>query len=99
NAEALAWLGAAYCNTWVENFAEEFVAQGSKFTAEAITIDPFSAISHAIHTWTLLCVPNLDAALEVSKRSMALNPGDPAVLVNRAIALTYDGKATEAHAL
>lgn len=99
NAEALAWLGAAYCNTWVENFAEEFVAKGSKFTAEAITIDPFSAISHAIHTWTLLCVPNLDAALEVSKRSMGLNPGDPAVLVNRAIALTYDGKAAEAHAL
>jgi TolB-like protein len=99
NAEALAWLGAAYCNTWVENFAEEFVAKGSKFTAEAITIDPFSAISHAIHTWTLLCVPNLDAALEVSKRSMALNPGDPAVLVNRALALAYDGKAAEAHAL
>jgi predicted Zn-dependent protease len=44
-------------------------------------------------------VPNLDAALEVSKRSMALNPGDPAVLVNRALALAYDGKASEAHAL
>ena len=96
NAEALAWLGAAYCNTWVENFAEEYVTKGSALTAEAITIDPFSANSHAIHTWTLLC---LDAALEVSKRSMALNPGDPAVLANRALALAYDGKGAEAQIL
>ena len=99
NAEAMAWLGAACCNAWVENFAEEYATKGSMLTAEAITIDPFSAISHAIHTWTLLCVRNLDAALEVSKQSMALNPGDPAVLANRALALTYDGKGAEAQAL
>jgi hypothetical protein len=68
-------------------------------TAEAIAIDPFNAMSHAIHTWTLLCVGNLDSALAVSKRSIALNPGDPAVLVNRALALTYDGKGTEAQTL
>jgi hypothetical protein len=34
--------------------------------------------------------------LEASKRSLVLNPGDPAVLVNRALALAYDGKGTEA---
>jgi TolB-like protein len=99
NAEAFAWLGAAYCETWVESFAEEYATKGSMLTAEAIAIDPFNAMCHAIHTWTLLCVGNLDSALEVSKRSMALNPGDPAVLVNRALALTYDGKGTEAQAL
>lgn len=99
NAEAFAWLGGAYCETWVEGFAEEYATKGSMLTAEAIAIDPFNAMSHAIHTWALLCVGNLDAALDVSKRSIALNPGDPAVLVNRAFALTYDGKGTEAHAL
>jgi TolB-like protein len=99
NAEAMAWLGAAYCETWVESFAEEFATKGSTLTAKAITIDPFNAMSHAIHTWTLLCVGNLDAALDVSKRSVVLNPGDPAVLVNRALALAYDCKGTEAHAL
>ena len=99
NAEAFAWLGASYCATWSEDFAEEYAIKGSMLTAEAIAIDPFNAMSHAIHAWTLLCVGNLDAALEVSKRSIALNPGDPAVLVNRALALTYDGKGTEAHAL
>jgi len=99
NAEAFAWLGAAYCETWVESFAEEYATKGSMLTAEAVAIDPFNAMSHAIHTWTLLCVGNLDAALDVSKRSMALNPGDPAVLVNRALALTYDGKGTEAQIL
>lgn len=99
NAEAMAWLGAAYSETWVEAFAEEFAVKGSMLTAQAITIDPFNAMSHAIHTWTLLCIGNLDAALDVSKRSIVLNPGDPAVLVNRALALAYDGKGTEAHAL
>jgi TolB-like protein len=99
NAEAFAWLGAAYCNTWVENFDEEYATKGSMLTAEAITIDPFNAFYHAIHTWTLLCVGNLDSALDVSKRSIALNPGDPGVLVNRALALTYDGKGTEAQTL
>ena len=99
NAEAFAWLGAAYGTIWVEDFAEEYAIKGSMLTAEAIAIDPFNAMSHAIHAWTLLTVGNLDAALEVSKRSIALNPGDPGVLVNRALALTYDGKGTEAHAL
>jgi len=99
NAEAFAWLGAAYSNTWVEDFAEEYAIKGSMLTAEAINIDPFNAMCHAIHTWTLLCVGNLDSALSVSKRSVALNPGDPGVLVNRALALTYDGKRTEAQAL
>jgi TolB-like protein len=99
NAEALAWLGAAYGETWVEGFAEEYATKASLLSAESIAIDPFNAICHAIHTWTLLCVGDLDSALDVSKRSMELNPGDPAVLVNRALALTYDGKGTEAHAL
>jgi hypothetical protein len=83
NAEALAWLGAAYGQTWVEGFAEEYAIKASMLSAESIAIDPFNAICHAIHTWTLLCVGNLDSALDVSKRSMELNPGDPAVLVNR----------------
>jgi TolB-like protein len=96
NVEAIAWLGAAFCNIWVEDFAEEYAAKGAALTAEAIAIDPFSAMSHAIHTWTLLCVRNLDSALEVSKRAVALNPGDPAVLVNRALALTYDSSGQEA---
>ena len=99
NAEAFSWLGAAYCNIWVENFAHEYATKGAMLTAEAMTIDPFNAMCHAIHTWTLLCVDNLDSALSVSKRAVELNPGDPAVLVNRAAALIYDGKDAEAQAL
>lgn len=99
NAEALAWLGATYSNTWVENFAEKHAARGAALTAEAVAIDPFSAISHAIHTWTLLCIGDRQSALEASRRAMALNPGDPAVLVNRAFALTYDGSNAEVRML
>lgn len=99
NAEAMAWLGATYSETWVESFIEEYAVKGEKYTAEAIAIDPFNAKCHAFRTWTLLCVGHLDAALDVSRRAMALNPGDPAVLVNRAFALIYDGKGTEAQRL
>ena len=99
NAEAIAWLGATYCNAWIESFVEESATRGAAVSAEAIIIDPFSAISHAVHGWTLLCTGNLDSALTVSKRSVALNPGDPGVLVNRALALTYDGQGPEARAL
>ena len=77
NAEAVAWLGAACCNTWVEDFVEEYSIKGSILTAEAIAIEPFNAFCHAIHTWTLLCVGNLDSAIGVSKRAFELNPGDP----------------------
>jgi TolB-like protein len=99
NAEAVAWLGTTYCETWVRDFTEECATKGSMFTAESIAIDPFNAICHALHAWTLLHVGNLDSALNVSKRAFALNPGDPAVLVNRAVALSYDGKSIEAQAL
>jgi TolB-like protein len=99
NAEAMAWLGATYSEIWIEGFIEEYAVKGAKYTAEAIAIDPFNAKCHGFRTWTLLCVGNLDAALEVSQRAMALNPGDPAVLVNRALALTYDSRAAEAQRL
>ena len=99
NAEASAWLGAAYSTIWIESFAEEYATKGAMLTAEAIATDPFNAMCHALHTWTLLCVGNLDSALNVSKRSVALNPNDPGVLFNRALALAYAGQGTEAHAL
>ena len=99
NAEALAWLGATHCNIWLESFAEEHAAKGVSFSAKAIEIDPFNAKGHAFHTWALLCIGNLEAALEFSKRAVALNSGDPAVLVNRTLALIYDGKSAEAQKL
>lgn len=96
NAEAVAWLGATYSEDWVEDFSEESAIKGAALTAESVSLDPLSAICHAIHTWTLLCVGDLDAALRASARGIALNAGDPNVLANRALALSYDGKYAEA---
>lgn len=96
NAEALSWLGATYCESWMQNFMFEEAHQGAKLASEAVTIDPASAICHAIQAWTLLCVKDLDRALLASARGMALNRGDPAVLVNRALPLIYDGQHDEA---
>jgi len=98
-AEAVAWLGVTYCEIWTHDFIEEFANKGLLLTTESIAIDPFNAVCHALHTWTLLRAGNLEPALNVSGRAFALNPGDPAALVNRALALTYDGKSMEARAL
>lgn len=96
NAEAVGWLGVTYSEEWVEDFSEESAIKGAALAAEAVSLDPLSAICHAIHGWSLLCVGNLDAALRASERAIALNAGDPNVLANRALALSYDGKYAEA---
>lgn len=99
NADALAWLGAVHCETWIESFVEEYAATGARLTGDAIALDPLSATCHALHTWTLLCMGDLDSALKASNHSVSLNPGDPGVLANRALALSYDNKVTEAQDL
>ena len=96
NAEAAAWLGVTYSEAWVQDFTAENAVKGAVLTGEAIAIDPLNAACHALHGWALLCVGDLDAALRNSERAMALNPGDPTVLVNRALPLAYDGKYAEA---
>jgi TolB-like protein/Flp pilus assembly protein TadD len=99
NAEAVAWLGVTYSDDWVQDFSEESAFRGVALTAEAISLDPLNASCHAVHTWALLCIGDLDAALRTSERGIALNAGDPAVLVNHALTLTYDGKYAEARQL
>ena len=99
NAEAIAWLGVTYCEQWVQDFSVENAARGLELTASAIALDPADATIHAIHTWALLCVGDLPAALKVSERGLQLNPGEPAMMVNRALALGYDGRLQEADEL
>jgi TolB-like protein len=96
NAEALAWLSVTYCEEWAHDFNVIDAATGAALAARATALDPMSAISHAIKTWTSICVGNLDEALLASARGMALNPGDPAIQANRALALGYYGRYDEA---
>lgn len=99
NAEALGWLSVMICEEWVHEFNETEVAAGVALSAKATALDPMSAICHAIETWTSICVGNLDAALQSSAKGMALNPGDPNIQVNRALALGFDGRYGEASVL
>ncbi|MFO1203740.1 MAG: hypothetical protein U1E58_14005 [Tabrizicola sp.] len=46
-----------------------------------------------------ICFGDLDAALRSSARGMALNPGDPNLQVNRALALGFDSSFGEASEL
>ena len=99
NAEALGWVGITYCEKWVQDFSEEYAKKGADLSGQAIALDPANAVCHAIHTWALLCIGDLDAALRTSARGVALNSGDPNMLVNRALALAYDGKHAETQGL
>ena len=99
NAEALAWLGCTYASSWTYDFSVENATKAAELSAEAISIDPLRAVNHAIHNYALLCNGDLDAALRTSERGLALNPGQPAILVNRALTLAYDGRTSEARDL
>ena len=99
NAEALAWLGCTYASSWTYDFSDEDATKAAELSAEAISNDALRASNHAIHTYTLLCIGDLDAALRTSDRALALNPGQPGILVNRALTLAYDGRPSEARDL
>ena len=99
NAEALGWLGVAYCESWVEDFSVENAVKGVEIIGQAVALDPANAHNYAFQAWALLCVPDLEGALRASERSIALAPGDPMVLVNRALTLVYDGNCAGAQTL
>lgn len=96
NAEAMAWLGVSYCEDWVHDFSEDNARRGAELCAQAVDLNPGHAVIRAVQTWALLCVGDRPAALQASERSMAFNAGEPGVLVNRALALAYDGKLRDA---
>ncbi len=99
NAEAVAWLSVTYCESWVQDFAIDDAVKGAELAGLAVALDPSSAICYAIQAWALTCIKDLDGALRASERGVLLNPGGPAVLVNRALVLAYDGKLAEARSL
>jgi TolB-like protein len=96
NAEAIAWLAVTHCEEWIHDFNEAYAITGAALAAKATALDPMNATCHSIETWALLCVGNREAALLCSGKGMALNPSDPALQVNRALVLGYDGRCGEA---
>ena len=96
NAEAIAWLGLTYSTAWIYDFSIENATKALEFSAAAVALHPMNAVNHAIHTNALLRNGDLEAALRASERGLALNPGQPGMLANRALALAYDGRPAEA---
>ena len=99
NADAVAWLGVTHCEAWIQDFVEEGAIKGAALAAQAAALDPFNALCYTAQAWALICVGNLDGALTSSEKGIAANPGDPAMLVNRALVLAYDGKCSDAREL
>ena len=98
NAEAVSWLGATYCDAWIQDFSVANAVKGRELVEHAVSLDPSSAICHAFWAWALLCNSDRVGAVRAGGRGAALNPGDPAVLATYALALTYDGNLDEARA-
>ncbi len=99
NAEAVAWLGVTYCEGWLQDFVMEDALKGADLAGRAVALDPANATCHFIQAWALLCSKDLEGALRASERGILLNPGDPEVLVNRALVLAFDGRLAEARSL
>jgi TolB-like protein/Flp pilus assembly protein TadD len=99
NGEVLAWLGLTYCTASIYDFSVENASKALELSVEAVALDPQKAQTHTIHTIALLRNGDLAGALSASERGLVLNPGQPGMLANRALALTYDGRAAEARDL
>ena len=99
NGEVLAWLGLTYCTASIYDFSVENASKALELSAEAVALDPLKAQTHTIHNIALLRNGDLQGALRASERGLALNPGQPGMLANRALTLTYDGRTAEAGAL
>jgi TolB-like protein len=99
NAEAFAWLACTYASAWTYDFSVENATKAAELSAQAVALDPLRTVNHSIQTYALLCNGDLDAALRASDRGLALNPGQPGLLVNRALTLAYDGRTAEARKL
>ena len=99
NAEAFAWLACTYASAWTYDFSVENAAKAAELSAAAVALDPLRTVNHSIQTYALLCNGDLEAALRASDRGLALNPGQPGVLVNRGLTLAYDGRTAEARQL
>ena len=99
DGEALAWLGLTYSTPWIYDFSAENATKALVFSAEAVALDPLKAVTYTIHSIALLRNGDLEAALRTSERGLALNPGQPGMLANRAHTVTYDGRTAEARDL
>ena len=99
NGEALAWLGLTYCTASIYDFSVENATRALELSAEAVVLDPLNAAIHTIRNIALLRNGDLEAALRASERGLSLNPGQPGMLANRALTLTYDGRTAEARDL
>ena len=99
DSEALAWLGLTYCTASIYDFSVENAAKALELSTEAVALDPLKSLGHAILNITLLRNGDLAGALRASERGLTFNPGQPGMLANRALTLTYDGRTVEARDL
>jgi TolB-like protein len=96
NAEAHRWRSACHINEWFQRFSRDDLLTAVSASAHAVELDPASARCQTAHGLSLLFAEGVDASAECYRRGLALNPGDPEVLVELGLVKTYAGELDEA---
>jgi tetratricopeptide (TPR) repeat protein len=91
NAEAHKWRAACYANAWLNEFASEDLTNGMRQAVRAVEIDPTSASCHQVHGFCQLWLEGVEAAATSYRKALALNPGDPDVLIEATLLNVYAG--------
>ncbi|HVO00727.1 MAG TPA: BTAD domain-containing putative transcriptional regulator [Candidatus Cybelea sp.] len=97
NAEAHRWRGACHINEWFLRFSRPDLLIALAMAAHGVELDPASARCHTGHALARLWVEGVEAARPSYEKAVALNPGDPDVLIELGLFKTYAGELDVAH--
>lgn len=99
NAEAHRWLSACHIAGWFIRLDRDELVNANRRAMQAIAYDPASARCHSAFALSQLWMEGggVDAAAASYAQAMALNPGDPDVLIEVALYHTFAGDIAAAH--
>jgi adenylate cyclase len=97
NAEAHRWLASCHNNTWFFEFSRQGLLDSLVYAARAIDLDPTSAGCLSVYGFAELWLDGIDAAAPYYRKALALNRGDPGVLIELGLLNVYSGNLSVAH--
>jgi len=91
NADAYRGLAVCENNRWLFDFEWAGLERSLAFSQKAVELDPVNAVCHAAQGFCLLWLEGTEAARKCYAKALALNPGDPYVLIESALLNVYGG--------
>lgn len=91
NAEAHQWLARSHNNTWLVDFAKDGFAKSLLEAVRSIELDPTSAGGYAVRGFCQLYLTGPKSAIESFETALALNSGEPDILIEFGLLHVYAG--------